>query len=480
MARVPTEQASFGVVVAPLMFVELFSGVLQAYFAPLYPELSRTYHVSAATMSWSLTGWSLALAVFTPLLSKTGDVYGHRRVLHLDVALVAAGTVVVALAHTFPVLMVGRVLQGALAAYLPLMFGLARSNLSVPQTRRSVAYLSSVVLFGALVGTVGISVFTKYLASPTWALWVPAVGTCASWFALRLVPRTAFERRHAPHRVDWGGAALLAGGLVGILLGVSEGPGWGWGSPPVIAAGAGGVVLLAGWIALETRATHPLIDLRHAFRARSAPVHVIGFCIYFGFLGGQAAISTFLGLPRTLGGLGLDAFGISMAFGAVYLVSFAATAGTARLGSTVGYPWATALGCLIGAAGFASLSLFHRSAIIFVCLFSLAGLGNGLIEGSTRVLIIDNLKPDETAIGEGLYELFITTGAALGSAASGAVLSSGSARPVAERAHGYALVWTTASLLCLAAAGVAVGLAFFTRRGSPPQSHAGQALPAHL
>ena len=452
----------FGAVLVPLMLVEMFSGVLQVYFTPLYPRLAERFHVGIGTMSWTLTAWTLATVVSTPLLAKLGDTFGHRKILRCEVAIVATGCVLIAAAPTFPVLLAGRILQGTFAAYLPLMFGLIRTGFDADTTRRGIARLSAIVLFGAMAGSLATGLITEYVHGPTWALWLPALGTLAGFGGLWLVPDVPFVRP-AKTTIDWFGAVLLGAGLACVLLGVSNGPRWGWSSPGIVGPLVGGVALLAAWAVMELRLDQPLVDLRRLLRRTAAPVYLIGAAVYFGFLGGQVAIASFLGTR-----LGLTPFGISLAVVPVFFVAFAAAAATARAGRAIGYPWVLVVGAGICAAGFGGMTLFHRSVAGFVTLFSVAGLGNGLIEGSTRILVVDTLRQHETSIGEGLYELAITTGAAVGSASAAALLTAHLTPAGAPTEHSYVLIWGLAALLCLAAVGAGIAFALYLRRTARP------------
>jgi MFS family permease len=156
-----------------LVVVELFSGVLRVYFVPVYGSLAAKFGVSIGTLSWALTGFTLATAVSTPVFAKLGDVYGHRKILRIEVAIVA------------------------------------------------VSYLSSVLIFGVLAGSVLTGIIARYGNGPTWALWLPAIGTLAGFAGLTLV-----------------------------LLALSEGSSWGWGSArswASSAASAGSSSCTAAW-----------------------------------------------------------------------------------------------------------------------------------------------------------------------------------------------------------------------------------------
>jgi len=65
-----------------------------------------------------------------------------------------------------------------------------------------------------------------------------------------------------PGSINWAGAVLLSAWLTALLLGVSEGSGWGWGSARVLGLFAAAVVCAALWVRNERRAREPLVDMR--------------------------------------------------------------------------------------------------------------------------------------------------------------------------------------------------------------------------
>jgi predicted MFS family arabinose efflux permease len=443
-----------------LVLVELFSGVTQVYFYPVYAELAQKYHVSIGTLSWSLTAFTLSTAVLTPVLTKLGDVYGHRRMLRIDVAVVALGCVLVAAAPEFGTLVAGRVLQGALAAYLPLMFGLVRSRYSQDDTRRAVSYLSSVLLFGVLLGSLLVGVIVRYTSGPTWALWLPAIGSMVGFAGLLVVRGEKVER--ARQRVDWLGALLLGGGLLLVLLMLSEGATWGWSSAGAVGCLVGGVLVLLAWALVELRVAEPLIDVRMLFRPAFLPVYVVGFGMYFGFIGSQVAGSTFLAAPHKLLGYGgsLSAFDIAMLAPVTGGLGVLTVLFTSRLGRAIGFRSVMAIGACLAVVGFAGVAVWHASVAEYLAPFVFASAGIGFIEGSTRTIMVDGLRDGEVSTGEGVYELAASVGGAVGSAVIGAVMSAhNSVIPGLATERGYTTVWTLVAAVCLVAAVVAVGYA---------------------
>ena len=80
-------------VVGFLVFCELASGFVQGYYPPLLGAIAEHLQVSDADITWFLTVQTLAAAVCVPLLSKLGDIFGHRRMLRIAVIAVLIGTV---------------------------------------------------------------------------------------------------------------------------------------------------------------------------------------------------------------------------------------------------------------------------------------------------------------------------------------------------------------------------------------------------
>ena len=62
-------------------------------------------------------------------------------------------------------------------------------------------------------------------------------------------------------RVDWPGQAALVGGLFLLVLGLLRGNEEGWGSAQIVAELAGAVLLLAAFLAIETRVKEPMLPL---------------------------------------------------------------------------------------------------------------------------------------------------------------------------------------------------------------------------
>jgi predicted MFS family arabinose efflux permease len=218
--------------------------VMQTVVVPLLPDLPRLTHSSPGAVSWMVTATLLAGAVLTPVLGRAGDMYGKRRVLTGALGLMTLGSVMCALSSDITVLIAARALQGAAAAVVPLSISILRDELPPERRGSAVAMMSSTVGIGAALGLPLAAMVVQYADWHT-MFWMTsalgALGVTAVWWAVRESPV------RQPGRFDVQGALGLAVGLVSLLLGVSQGGQWGWGSPRVLGLFLVSVAVLALW-----------------------------------------------------------------------------------------------------------------------------------------------------------------------------------------------------------------------------------------
>jgi predicted MFS family arabinose efflux permease len=102
--------------------------LLQSLVAPALPDIQHALHTSENSVSWILTAYLLSASVATPLIGRLGDMYGKERLLMIVLLLLSVGTLVSALSSSLPLMLVGRVIQGAAGGIFPLAFGIIRDE----------------------------------------------------------------------------------------------------------------------------------------------------------------------------------------------------------------------------------------------------------------------------------------------------------------------------------------------------------------
>ncbi|ODU06019.1 MAG: hypothetical protein ABS81_05745 [Pseudonocardia sp. SCN 72-86] len=227
------------------------------------PSILKTFPTTQG--GWLTTAYFLTGAVSVPLLGKAADLYGKRRVLLVTMLVSGIGCIVCALAPSFGILILGRALQGPILATLSLIPSLVR-DVFPP---RQAAFAVSVTVTGMGAFSLVAPLLIGWLIA-SWGFrgmfWFDAAWTLSLCLLLKLSTPESPLRRAA--RMDFLGGALLAGGVLGVLLYVSTGRMWGWASPTGLLILVAGLVLLGLALAHTRRAEEPIVRLS-LFRRRS-------------------------------------------------------------------------------------------------------------------------------------------------------------------------------------------------------------------
>jgi predicted MFS family arabinose efflux permease len=440
-----------------LAFGGILMAVMQTVVVPLLPDLPRLTGASAGTVSWMVTATLLSGAVLTPVLGRAGDMYGKRRVLMSALALMTAGSVLCALSSDIGVLIAARTLSGAAAAVVPLSVSILRDELPPERRGSAVALMSSTVGIGAALGLPLAAVIVQYADWHT-MFWVTsalgATGVTLVWWAVRESPV------REPGRFDVPGALGLAAGLVCLLLGVSQGGQWGWGSARVVGLFAGAAVVLALWWWQQLRAEQPLVDLRLVARPRVGLSHVAALLAGFAFYANTLVTAQLVQAPEATGyGLGLSIVATGLCLLPSGVVMLLLSPVSARISAARGPRVTLALGAAVIAAGYAVRIADSRDLWMIIAGATVVATGTTLAYSALPTLILRAVPAGQTASANGVNVLMRTIGQAGSSAAVAAVLvhhtSLVGGAPV-PTLHGYLLAFAMAGAVALVATAVAL------------------------
>ncbi|MFB6529321.1 MULTISPECIES: MFS transporter [unclassified Streptomyces] len=451
-------------VIASVALVELSSGITQGFLSPLLKGLTETLRVTAAELNWISIANLLASVAFTPVLSRMGDLYGHRRILRWNLAIVLLGSVLVGFSRSFGVLLAGQILQGAFAGFFPLLVGIlrnrggARGKDGDGESRRGISFMVAALVAGIAVGLVASGFVARTVDSPTAALWVP---TAAVGLALAVTWPLLPESEARPGgRIDWAGGILLCVGLVAIMLGLGMGglPGWEWTSPRTLGCLVGGALVTALWVRVELRVAEPMIDVRMFRRRNVVTVSLVTVTFTVPMIGLQVANPVFMGTGPEHGyGLGLDPFATGLAMLPNMLAIAAGALAAPKVAAAVSDRLTLCAGSLLMAAGYLASLAWHGSMPLFLTGTAVAGLGIGFLQHSTRTLAVESVPHDRTSVGSGINELLINVGGSVGAAI---VLTVFAARtPAGEtlpELGAYTTSWTICAVVSLAGAALAL------------------------
>ena len=445
-------QLTFGVLAVAVAAFAL----LQSLVTPVLATIQVDLHTNQTTVTWVLTAYLLSASVFTPIAGRIGDKIGKEKVLVFVLAALAIGSLIGALATSITPLIIARVIQGIGGGVLPLAFGIIRDEFPEKKVPGAVSIIASLAAVGVGVGIVLAGPIVNTL-NYHWLFWLPMIAVgLAAIAAYLVVPKSPVR---TPGKISALPAALLSAWLVFLLLAVSQGESWGWGSGRVVGLFVGAVVLAVGWIAVEQRSASPLIDLT---MMRLRPVWttnlvalLIGFAMYsaFGFL------PQFSQTPSTAG----YGFGASITESGLLLLPQAVTSFLvglfcARLARALGPKSVTIIGCLIASSGMAMVAFAHTEKWEIYVANAISGVGMGLVFACLSNLIVAAVPPEQTGVASGMNANIRTIGGSIGAAVMASVVTAkllpGGVPTESGYTHGFLLL----SLALLVAAGVAVAI----------------------
>src|SRR5438132_3022400 len=205
--------------------------LLQSLVVPALPVLQRDLHTSSSGVAWVFTSYLLAASVVTPIAGRLGDMFGKKRVLVIALAGLAAGSLLAAVVTSLPLMIVARTIQGLGGAIFPLAFGILRDEFPRERVAGAIALVSGILGIGGGLGIVLAGPILQHL-SYHWLFWIPLVVTLvAAIAAIVFIPESPLRE---PGNIHWLGGALLSAWLVALLVAVSEGSTWHWGSAKTI------------------------------------------------------------------------------------------------------------------------------------------------------------------------------------------------------------------------------------------------------
>lgn len=202
-------------ILAVLVFTAFVMMLNETTLAVALPAIMADYSIDANTAQWLLTGFMLTMAVVLPATGWILERFTTRQVFIFATAVFLVGTVIAALAPTFPVMLGARVAQAiGTAVIMPLLMTVAMTVVPVPRRGAVMGLISVVMAVGPALGP---SVAGVILSVASWHMifWVmvPLVGIAAILGAVKI--GNINEPRDTPFDVfSLVLAALAFGGLV--------------------------------------------------------------------------------------------------------------------------------------------------------------------------------------------------------------------------------------------------------------------------
>jgi EmrB/QacA subfamily drug resistance transporter len=458
------ERQHYNVTLAILTLAGTAFALQQTMVIPALPALQRELNTTTTWVTWVLTVFLLVASVATPILGKLGDQYGKERLLTITLVCFLAGCVGAAIAWNIWALIAFRAVQGAGGAIFPLSFGIIRDEFPREKVGVGIGLISAVFGVGGGFGTVLSGLIVDH-ASWRWLFIVGAVPVAlAAVLVHRFVPESPIK---TPSRVDVVGASLLSVGLVAMLVALTEGENWGWGSARIVALALVAVASLVAWGFAELRVPEPMVDMRMLAHRPVLFTNITAIIAGFAMFGSYVLVPNFVETPHGLSSsvqrlvdYGFDA---SATKAGLYLLPSSFTllfAGPLAgvLARRTGGKWPLALGMVLVAAAAGSLALWNDHPWQILAAMPVLGAGIGFAYAAMATLITEAVRPTETGVATGMNTVMRTVGGVVGGQVGAALLSAHTLPGThgVPSVTGFTVAFTISAVAALVGAGVAV------------------------
>ena len=372
------------------------------------PVIRVDLAASIEELEWTVNAYTLTFAVFLLTGAALGDRFGRKRMFVLGVGLFTTASALAALAPSADWLIAARALQGVGGAIVtPLTLTLLSAAVSPERRGVALGAWSGIAGFAVAMGPlVGGAVVSGI--SWQWIFWLNVpVGIVLLPLATRLQ-----ESRGPDRALDLPGLALGSLGLLGLVWGLVHGNGDGWTSPGIVGSLAGGAVLLAAFLAWESRTPQPMLPLRF-FRDRAfSAANGASLFMYFGMFGSIFLLTQFF---QTAQGFTPFESGLRVLPWTAMPMIVAPIAGA--LSDRIGGRPLMATGLALQAAGLAWIAAVSTPTVGYASLvgpFVISGIGMGLFFAPVANVVLSAVRPVEEGKASGANNAIREVGGVFG------------------------------------------------------------------
>ncbi|KAA9022910.1 MFS transporter [Niallia endozanthoxylica] len=408
-----------------LFLTGIFMGALDhGIVGPAFSSINRFFGIATSWGVWSFTIYTLFFSVSIPLMGKMSDRFGRKKIFMIGIALFCLGSLISAFSPNFISFLLGRIVQAiGTGGIFPIVA--AFIAVSFPEATRAKMLGMIGVVFG--LGTIlGPIVGGLIIGNIEWQ-WIFLINVPISILVLLFMAPLKINQQIVNKPIDYYGMLMLVVIIFTVMLGITLKNVW------LILIGVG---LVPFFIKHEKRTMDPVLNIDY-FKNKNTFIILI-----LSLLSGFIMASTINLLPFMIE----TQFSLNKSYSALSvtplaLASMAASMAGGYLVQNIGAKKSIAIGFFLTLVSAIMISVFQHLVIIILAI-TLIGFGIGIIIGAPlNVIMIQNVKPNETGSAIGYLSLARSMGSTMGPAIAGML--------IALTSNGYTHVYILIAILSL-------------------------------
>jgi EmrB/QacA subfamily drug resistance transporter len=226
------------------------------------PSIQHDLHFSQSNLTWVVNAFLVTFGSLLLLAGRLGDLAGRKRVFLAGLVTFTAASLLCGIAPSQSALIAARFVQGVgAAAQASVILAIIITEFPRPSERaRAMSAYVFVSVAGGSLGLLAGGILTQAL-SWHWVFFVNLpIGLATFVLGQRFIQ--ADRGLGLEHGVDWIGSILVTASLMGVIYAIIQATTHGWISAQVLGVGAVAALLMAAFVALETRIENPILPMR--------------------------------------------------------------------------------------------------------------------------------------------------------------------------------------------------------------------------
>ena len=420
------------------------------------PSMGKALGVTTSDIQLVATCYLVTITGVILIFGKLGDMYGKAKLFSFGLALFTMGSLLCGLTHSFPLLIIARIIQGIGAAgTMANSQGIIAETFPPSERGKALGITGTAVALGSLVGPglggiiVGVTSW-EYI----FLINVP-IGILVFIAARNVLPR---GEEIKGGKLDWQGAGLFMLTIIPLFAALDQGLQMGFTHPVILGGFFIAICSFLAFLNLEKKKINPLISL-DIFHNK-----IFSLSIFCGFLSFIAIFCSNIILPFYLQDVRSYTPQYSGFIMMVYpLVLMIVSPLSGYLADKIGSEVLTFLGLTGASIGLFCMATLKESTswVYIVIIIAIMSMGMGLFQSPNNVLVMSTVSRDKLGVAGSINALVRNLGMAGGIALATTLLYSRMSQKIGFRVtdyvegrndiflYGMRTIYITAGCICM-------------------------------